>query len=671
MKRELRYVALFLAILAATSDAQPIVGDDPMRGPNVRPSVGGFGSLNLSMAQANFTQLPNVPDCNAIYRSGSGIGPSFGVFYEMPLANSFSIMLRGVYSIYGEKLTSNEQSPILINGTETPAVIEHSIQATLGMVGLQPMASYYLSPALSIRIGGEIGWVIQSSFSQIETLTQPTTTGKFENGLRTRNLQSGKIPNANTVVASLVGGISYHLPLNRTNTLQAVPELSYSFGLTPVIKNFSWSVNAFRGGIAIRYIIPEIPVELPRPPVIDTVVPSPSAVPPFASIVAKGVDRNGEETSAVVIHVEEVYSIRMTPLLPYIFFEHKEQTVPPRYNKIESDAASDFTEIKLKHEDALAINHQTLNVIGKRLTEDPDATITLAGIILHGVIDKKLALLRAQTAAAYLQLIWHIPESRIRITTHPLAKETIAALDSDGIAEANRVEIASSSFDILQPVLCNDTLRTVSPPTIRFYPSVMYSEKITHWDVTATQEGKLLKSYEGISDIPERIDWIMWDDQSAIPRYPGKLDFSLNVVGAYGDKSKASGSLSVEQLSLRKKRIQRIADREIEKYNLLLFDLQSSELSETNKQIVELIQEHLKDISTITIIGHTDRTGESKLNKRLSLERAKNTAHALGVTKAEIRGIANETILYDNTLPEGRCLSRTVDIIIETPIDQQ
>jgi len=641
---------------------------------NPRPAIGDFGDLNLNVARANFSQLPGVPDCNAQYYSGTGFGPALGIFYELPIQNKFSLLLRGVYDLYGEKLVSNELTPIAINGAETQATIEHSINATLGMIGFQPMGSYHITPALSVHFGGEIGYVVQSSFNQIETLTQPTTSGVFSNGLRTRNAQYGKIPNANPIVASLIGGISYAIPLNALKTIQAVPELNYTLGLTPVVKNYSWSVNSIRAGIAIRYELPEKAIETPK--FIDTLplpVPAPIA-PPIASVTASGIGAKGDEGPVAVLRVEEIYSVRMTPLLPYIFFGENESLLPSRYDKMTAGASSAFKEIALKNEDALSINHKTLDIIGRRLTDDSDAQVTLAGITLNKSkfpIDKHLATSRAENIADYLESVWNISDQRIRITTHPLAEETVAALDSDGIAEANRVEIASNSFGILQPVMASDTIRIATPPVIRFHPLVKYSDTLSDWNLYVSQDGVLLKLFEGKEIIPASLDWIISDDQKTIPHFPGKIDYELKVIGSHNDKAVASGSLPVEQLTLRKKKVQRIADREIEKYNLLLFDLQSSELNETNKQIVELIQKHLKDISAISIVGHTDRTGEVETNKQLSLDRAKSTARALGVTKADIRGIANETVLYDNNLPEGRCLSRTVDIIVETPVDVQ
>jgi outer membrane protein OmpA-like peptidoglycan-associated protein len=673
MKQGQFHILLFLMLLAARLSAQPVSSSEELAVPSIRPAIGGFADLNLNMAHANFSQLPGIPDCNALYQSGTGIGPAFGIFYEMPLQHNFSLLLRGGFDLYGEKLTSDEQAPIAIGGVETPGIIEHSITATLGMIGLQPLVNYHITTAFAVHLGAEIGFVIQSSFSQIETLTQPTSSGVFENGLRTRNAQSGNIPNVNPIVASLVGGVSYQLPLNKSNTLQAVPELSYAVGLTPVVKSISWSVNALRGGVAIRFEIPEKPVEIPKP--IDTVPPPPPPPPmPIASITAYGIDDAGMEGPAATLKVEEVYSATMTPLVPYIFFDEHEQLLPARYNSLSNSAALGFDEIQLKHSDAMSINHQTLNVVGKRLSDDPAATVQLAGITFgksNSPVDRKLALARAETIGHYLRTTWNLPSNRIRITSRPLTEETIAALDSDGISEANRVEIISNSFDILKPVMGNDTIKNVTPPVVRFHPSVSSGEKIASWRIVVSEDGQILKTFNGSSPLPVSLDWILADDPKSIPKFPGKVDYNFTAIGPHDEHFAASGSLPVEQVSLRKKKVQRIADREIEKFNLLLFDLQSSELNETNKQIIDLIQKHLKDVSTVTIVGHTDRTGDAEINRKLSLERARNTAKALGVTKADIRGIGSETILYDNSLPEGRCLSRTVDIIVETPTDTQ
>ena len=64
--------------------------------------------------------------------------------------------------------------------------------------------------------------------------------------MRVRNDTSGDIPKANTYKSSLILGVSYDLPLNKKYSLFLTPDISYSFGLTPVINNYLWCVNILR-----------------------------------------------------------------------------------------------------------------------------------------------------------------------------------------------------------------------------------------------------------------------------------------------------------------------------------------------------------------------------------------------------------------------------------------
>ena len=71
----------------------------------------------------------------------------------------------------------------------------------------------------------------------------------------------------------------------------------------------------------------------------------------------------------------------------------------------------------------------------------------------------------------------------------------------------------------------------------------------------------------------------------------------------------------------------------------------------------------------MTITGYTDRIGKDDYNLRLSQRRADQTAKELESTEASVTGLGETIELHNNDLPEGRFYSRTVTIIVETPID--
>jgi len=109
-----------------------------------------------------------------------------------------------------------------------------------------------------------------------------------------------------------------------------------------------------------------------------------------------------------------------------------------------------------------------------------------------------------------------------------------------------------------------------------------------------------------------------------------------------------------------------IPGKEIQRYSLILFDFDRSDLGSMNNTLIPLIRSQIQPASTIRITGHTDRIGESEYNAGISLARARNTAAALGTASATLEGLGESAPLFDNDLPEGRFYCRTVIIEVET-----
>jgi outer membrane protein OmpA-like peptidoglycan-associated protein len=241
--------------------------------------------------------------------------------------------------------------------------------------------------------------------------------------------------------------------------------------------------------------------------------------------------------------------------------------------------------------------------------------------------------------------------------------------DPDGVEENRRVEIIASDPRILDPIVIEDTLRTVNPPLIRFKPDVTSQAGVTEWEVRVTQDGSTLRKFNGRNDVPLALEWAIEREQAAIPRGGEELTYGMEVTDAVAQVAETElRSLPVEQLTVQKKRRERLGDKEIDRYNLILFDFNSEELGEKNLRIVEMIRPRIAANASVEITGYTDRIGDISVNLPLSLGRARSAARALGqpMDRAEGRG---ETNMYTNDLPEGRFYCRTVSIIVETPVE--
>jgi outer membrane protein OmpA-like peptidoglycan-associated protein len=129
-----------------------------------------------------------------------------------------------------------------------------------------------------------------------------------------------------------------------------------------------------------------------------------------------------------------------------------------------------------------------------------------------------------------------------------------------------------------------------------------------------------------------------------------------------------TGQLPTRLITITQKRSERIADKEIDRFSLILFDVRSAEVSAANQDIIDLIKPFIRPTSKVMLTGLTDRLGNATQNQILALNRARNVAAYMGVTDAsDVRGTGNATTFAPD-LPEGRLYTRTVDVVVETPV---
>jgi outer membrane protein OmpA-like peptidoglycan-associated protein len=119
---------------------------------------------------------------------------------------------------------------------------------------------------------------------------------------------------------------------------------------------------------------------------------------------------------------------------------------------------------------------------------------------------------------------------------------------------------------------------------------------------------------------------------------------------------------------VQRKRRERIADRFIDRYALILFDFDKADIHGANRRIVDLINGNIQDASHASVEGYTDRIGDAAYNRDLSFRRASEVGAALRAGTHEVHAHGEDVLLYDNDLPEGRTYSRTVIVTVETPV---
>lgn len=618
------------------------------------------------------------------------------------------------------------------DGSPRTADVAHTITADLGNIGFEPLLTIKpftglskTDDGLAIMLGGHIGYAIQRQFYMREEIISPDNVQFLRERSKVRNEARGEIPGSSPLSVAVMAGLSWEIPLNAKRTVYITPEVFYSFPITPIVQASAWSsvgapssnywnVHQIRAGISLKFAperkvidssssTPEPPPTQTAqnqepPPTRTTTPPAKTPTPPeivktdregdngtmkrgkelTASITAVGVERDGREFPDVTFRVEEFLSVNLRPLLPYIFFEQGSDNIPERYERLSVRDTALYNVNTLHNFEMLETYHQALNIVGKRMRAFPRAKLTLTGCNDNTTPTERtntaLSYRRAKAVRDYLSNVWGIDTARMPIQTRNLPQMATVSntgqYTSEVQQENRRVEFASDTWEILEPVKTTDTVRTVSPPIIRFRPRVILPQgEVREWKITVGQNGQTLKEFRGTGSLPKVLDWNIAENQANIPRAPVPLDYTLTLTDTEGNRLQHEGASPVEQITIQRKRRERVKDKEIDRYSLILFDFDKANLTQTQNRIADYIKKQIGQQATVRISGYTDYTNPLDYSLRLSKSRARETASALDLVKrAEVRGLGKTVLLYDTDIPEGRFYCRTVTIIVETPV---
>lgn len=717
MKLFFQYLTFALFILIFSNQSK-LLAEKP-KIDSLRPRYGIFLDGSYNMHSVNFKQLvsdpPNTP---YQFESGTGFGMSLGGLYEFWLSDKISLNLRASMLNYSGTLLANE--PLAVRNRADSSVVlgtsEHSIVAKISALVFEPIFSYRFWKKVSFNMGLNIGVINTGTFDMKEMVVSPEG-GTFYNltdttvKSRIRNQATGlTIPNLG-LTASLLGGFSVELPMNRAKSVFIVPEIMYSFGMTKIESAVDkWQVNSLRGGIALKYSpIPTFdkPVLFDTLKVRDTTIQlvsykSPERIfinnttssekksetedviyrtitikesyirevpkqlmPVTASVSAISVNPNGEEVQVVRVELNELVTAHLRPLLPFVFFDENSAELTKKYLLLRPEVINNFQEDGLYNMETFGLYYHLLNIIGRRLTNRPDATITLTGCNANYAEEAgniALSKKRIEPLFNYLVDVWKIDPKRIKTEARNLpAKSTQSGEEKDfanSREENRRVEITSDDWEIIKPVFSYDTVYAPKIPFIRIKSAVKSDFEIKEWTIIAEQHGKKIKEFGGKGDVPPMLEWNLNENTLS----PGAVTFTISVTNVENQKQSAKYSLTMVGVQIKR-------DKDYDKYNLILFDFNKSEISGANNKIATFIKKRLKPTSQVTITGFSDLMGREEYNHRLADSRAKTTAKTLNIPSSNASASKEPSGPYDNSLPEGRCFNRTVEVSVETPIE--
>ncbi len=634
-------------------------------------NVGIAGAYGLQNHSVNFKGLPDVPSCCPTYSTGNGNGLSLGGLYEFPVSTYLSFEIRGLLSTLGGTLKASETKLVFDGSSSVNGVFEHTIRSKFTSIDLLPSIRFSVMKGLKINVGIGAGWITGATYTQEERLITPSDL-LFENDSRSRLNYSGTISKVNNFQLRAVGGLSYDLPLNANETMIAAPEISYSLGFMDVLQTATWKANSLRVGISLKY------AWYKYPELIESTLDKPSLPEPEAPeltlkrVVISGSasgefqDEVGNPAKAQILDIKNITSTNVSALVNYVFFDDSSAVIPPRYTLLNRGEVDNFLLKDLEGTGTLPIYYNILNVIGSRMKLYSDATIILTGCLSGGDSEKdklRLSKDRVDAVKEYLTDTWGIDPKRIAAKYRGLPDVPSNVKNEDGLAENRRVEITSKTWEILDVLSFNDTVRQLSVPIIALKADAKAELGIEKWRITASQDKKTLKQFTGVSDIPsEKFIWDLAKEPQSIPKQGDPISLSIDVTDREGNTATIKGeSIKIKQFYDQKERI--------ETFSLIIFGFNLSSVNESNQRILEMIKGRITPKSIVTVTGFTDRTGATDYNQKLSDRRAKEIGKMLKVKEDNATGRGGDELLYDNDLPEGRFYCRTVRVTVETPLE--
>jgi len=481
--------------------------------------------------------------------------------------------------------------------------------------------------------------------------------------------ENGNFAAVRSSLVSMQVGAGLDIPLSsqshRTQWVLA-PFVSFQpyFGQEPRTIE-SWNITTLRVGAALK---------LGRGHRIERTVEEAVLVPAvFVALPNITFIVNSPRNVAAKSTVNETY-----PLRNYVFFDMGSSEIPSRYVLLKKDQVANFKadDLKMKTPDngsgrserQMEVYYNVLNILGDRMSNDPNSTVLLVGSSLESDQD---GLAMAGSVKTYLVTVFEIAPDRITIQGRN--RPVLPSGNKNSVQEVallnqgdRRVSIESNSPSLLKEFQSDETIVLVAPLNSYVTFSV----------------GKNYKDLQSWS-------LVITDDAGTVQNFGPYTQESVSLSGnaLLGNRSK--GNFKVRLVATTKSNVviekktvmhvdQWMSDNNSDgtRFSIIYGFNKSEALPMYRKYLLEVVTPQIPVNGTVVIQGYTDAIGSENYNQKLSVARANNVQSILqeGLNKAgrtdvkfEVTGLGEDakTAQFKNKYPEERFYNRTVIINLE------
>ena len=628
-----RFIILLITVLWYSLSADGQENFSPL---SFRGELGGGISLN----NPGFSQLPTLQNCCPEFSPTLGMSLGVGVGFEYITGlQLFSKPLRigamAGYQLTNVVLRSNEQVGNIIDGENvTDGTVEHSLDVTYGLVGIEPfiviplpMERLYFSAGMLVGIGAttEVG--------QKQTLSQPSDPRyTFENGLRVRNEYYGSLPDASAIQSALVFRGEYELVID--GSLFVVPMLRYQYGLSSIMNSAEMKISSLQGGVIFKVRIPKAPPPAP-PPLAPPPVKKPEiARKQLTNSIVLTVDGIGPVPDGDTVRIPVVSSLitdSVFNIIPMVFFEKNSTTIVMNNNN----------------------NYYMLRAIKELLQTDSTLHITVVG---RTAFDEEQVIARQRVSSIITMLA--PDQNQVGVRVEHAGPERYPQLD-----EENRCvyfEIRGSRIPLTHSK--SDTTNTVRP-----FPVIVTNVLTCEAGPCATTTTLLIEGSDeqrGTASDPAVLKFIVNSPALADTR-----ERLLRVESVTTDSLRQSvtANVSVVLIPVVRNSTTRtvtmgFGNKQDSSILLGLFDFDKTTFGYYDAAAADRIRQHVAGGGRIELLPSTDDIGAPEYNRILQRERAHTAISQLGVEIRHVTITYTDTAPLSNTTPDGRVANRCVRV---------
>jgi hypothetical protein len=348
---------------------------------------------------------------------------------------------------------------------------------------------------LTAGLGAWMQHRLSGDFSLTEHLLQPTNQGYSSGPSRTRALLNGELLAALRTSWGPMLTFAYRYPLTEAFSFEG----SFTGMANAEVARTGASLRALGAGLGFAIVWSPIPEEEFPDGRFPNGIPTPrgdTAITdhaPGASIDMFTVGTHGERVPFGTIRPEQHYTREKVPFFPVIYFDRNSSQLPSRYRQIPSEETRLFGAKASSRASVIDQYYDVLNLLGQRLREHPEATLTLSGASSPDE-PGSIAAARAESVQMYLRNVWDIKASRLKIEIRqgraPRPVSTPSSQDDFHV-----VDCSSSTPSILEPMTGDFAIRQFHTAPIRLNPVIRTENGVKEWNISITYKDKEVAHY--------------------------------------------------------------------------------------------------------------------------------------------------------------------------------